>query len=90
MAQGIRACGLQHGTVVAVDDNGGEWRRIVFAAGVAVMTAPGMGVMRMAAIVVPPRVSYVAGYGKRRGNGGTRQQAITKPRSGPEIHRCHQ
>ena len=46
MTQGIRTGGLQHRPAIAVDNDGGKRRRIIFDAGVTV-TVPGMGVMRL-------------------------------------------
>ena len=48
----------------------------------------GMGVMD-AGVLVPSRVGDVAGDGKGRSDRGTRQQAVTKPETSFEFHRCH-
>ena len=87
MAQSVRAGGLQYRPAIAVNDNGRERRRIIFEAGVTV-TMPGMGVMHTG-MMMPSRVSDIAGDRKRRSDRGTCQQAVTKPGTGFEFHRCH-
>jgi hypothetical protein len=52
------------------------------------VTVSGVRVMR-AGMVMMPRIGDVAGDGKGRGDRGAGQQAVTKPRTGLEIHRSH-
>jgi len=73
MPQGIGAGRLQDRAAIAVDDDRGKRRGIVFEMRMAV-TVPvsGMGVMR-AGMMVPSGVGDVAGDRKGRGNRGARQ-----------------
>jgi hypothetical protein len=49
----------------------------------------GMRMMRATRMMMPSCVRDIAGNGKGRGNSRTRQEAVTKPRMGFAIHRCH-
>jgi hypothetical protein len=87
MAQSVGARGLQYRSAIAVNYDGRKRRRIIFDAGVTV-TLPGMGVMHTG-MVMPSCVGDVARDRKRCSDRGTRQQAVTKPGTGFEFHRCH-
>ena len=87
MAQSVGTGGLQYRPAIAVNDNGCKRRRIIFDLGVTV-TVTGMCVMG-ASMMVAPRVGDIAGDSERRRDRGTRQQAVTKPRTGFEFYQCH-
>src|SRR5690242_14327768 len=73
MTQGIGAGRLQDRAAIAVDDDRGKRRGIVFEMRMAVtVRVSGMGVMR-AGMMTPSRVGDVAGDRKGRGNRSARQ-----------------